>query len=135
MYKAVGEQMGGITATRAMQLAERGVRDIRERIAIDTGKIPLLDDEKRGPALRKVIAGTVEDCEVLIAARKRRKAEAEAHALEKHSADLIDTLMLTQPTQRTLVRTGITTVGQLASMSEVDLRPLGRVNPLPTRIR
>lgn len=127
-YKAVGEQMGGITATRAMQLAERGVRDIRERIAIDTGKIPLLDDEKRGPALRKVIAGTVEDYEVLIAARKRRKAEAEAHALEKHSADPIDTLMLTQPTQRTLVRTGITTVGQLASMSEVDLRSLGRVN-------
>lgn len=127
-YRIVGDRMGSITANRAMQLAERGVRDIRERITMDTGVIPLLNEEKRGPALRKVIAGTVEEYEALIVAKQQRKTEAAARALEKHSADSIDILVLTLPTHRILMRAGIETVGQLAALSEADLRSLGRVN-------
>lgn len=127
-YRIVGDRMGGITGNRAMQLAERGVRDIRERITMDTGVIPLLNEEKRGPALRKVIAGTVEEYEALIVAKQQRKTEAAARALEKHSADSIDILVLTLPTHRILMRAGIETVGQLAALSEADLRSLGRVN-------
>lgn len=127
-YRIVGDRMGGITAKRAMQLAERGVRDIRERITMDTGIIPQLNEEKRGPALRKVIAGTVEEYEALIVAKQQRKTEAAARALEKHSADSIDILMLTLPTHRLLKRAGIETVGQLAALSEADLHSLGRVN-------
>ena len=118
-YRIVGDRM---------QLAERGVRDIRERITMDTGVIPLLNEEKRGPALRKVIAGTVEEYEALIVAKQQRKTEAAARALEKHSADSIDILVLTLPTHRILMRAGIETVGQLAALSEADLRSLGRVN-------
>lgn len=127
-YRIVGDRMGGITANRTMQLAERGVRDIRERITMDTGVIPLLNEEKRGPALRKVISGTVEEYEALIVAKQQRKTEAAARALEKHSADSIDILMLTLPTHRILMRAGIETVGRLAALSEADLRSLGRVN-------
>lgn len=127
-YRIVGDRMGDITGNRAMQLAERGVRDIRERITMDTGVIPLLNEEKRGPALRMVIAGTVEEYEALIIAKQQRKTEAAARALEKHSADSIDILMLTLPTHHILKRAGIDTVDQLAALSEADLRSLGRVN-------
>lgn len=125
-YKAVGEQMGGITATRAMQLAERGVRDIRERIAMDTGLSQPFDN--RSETLRTIIAGTVDGYDALILAKQQRMVEAEARALERHRADSIDALMLTQPTQRALAKAGITTVGQLVAMSDADLRSLGRVN-------
>ena len=125
-YKAVGEQMGGITATRAMQLAERGVRDIRERIAMDTGLSQPFDN--RSETLRTIIAGTVDGYDALILAKQKRMVEAEARALERHRADSIDALMLTQPTQRALAKAGITTVGQLVAMSDADLRSLGRVN-------
>lgn len=125
-YKAVGERMGGITATRAMQLAERGVRDIRERIAMDTGlSLPF---DKRSETLRTVIVGTVEGYDALILAKQQRRVEAEARALERHRTDSIDTLMLTQPTQRALAKAGIVTVGELVAMTEADLRSLGRVN-------
>lgn len=128
-YKAVGEQMGGITATRVMQLAERGVRDIRERIAMDTGIIPLsLGKAEYGKALRKIIAGSPAEYYELIRAKQDRRAEAEASALETHSADSIESLSLTLPTHRALMSAGITTVGQLVAMSDADLRSLGRVN-------
>ena len=128
-YKAVGEQMGGITATRAMQLAERGVRDIRERIAMDTGIIPLsLGKAEYGKALRKIIAGSPAEYYELIRAKQDRRAEAEASALETHSADSIESLSLTLPTHRALMSVGITTVGQLVAMSDADLCSLGRVN-------
>ena len=125
-YKAVGEQMGGITASRAMQLAERGVRNIRERIAMDTGLSQPFDN--RSETLRTIIAGTVDGYDALILAKQKRMVEAEARALERHRADSIDALMLTQPTQRALAKAGITTVGQLVAMSDADLRSLGRVN-------
>jgi hypothetical protein len=125
-YKAVGEQMGGITATRAMQLAERGVRDIRERIAMDTGLSQPFDN--RSETLRTIIAGTVDGYDALILAKQKRMVEAEARALERHRTDSIDTLMLTQPTQRALAKAGIVTVGELVAMTEADLRSLGRVN-------
>ena len=128
-YKAVGEQMGGITATRAMQLAERGVRDIRERIAMDTGIIPLsLGKAEYGKALRKIIAGSPAEYYELIRAKQDRRAEAEASALETHSADSIESLSLTLPTHRALMSVGITTVSQLVAMSDADLCSLGRVN-------
>ena len=127
-YRIVGDRMGGITGNLAMQLAERGVRDIRERITMDTGVIPLLNEEKHGPALRMVIAGTVEEYEALIIAKQQRKTEAAARALEKHSSDSIDILMLTLPTHHILQRAGIETVGQLAALSKAYLRSLGRVN-------
>ena len=128
-YKAVGEQMGGITATRAMQLAERGVRDIRERIAMDTGIIPLsLGKAEYSEALRKIIAGSPAEYQELIRAKQDRRAEAEASALETHSADSIESLSLTLPTHRALMSAGITTVGQLVAMSDADLCSLGRVN-------
>lgn len=128
-YKTVGERMGGITATRAMQLAERGVRDIRERIAMDTGIIPLsLGKAEYGEALRKIIAGSPAEYQELILAKQQRRVEAEARALERHRADSIDTLMLTQPTQRALAKAGIVTVGELVAMTEADLRSLGRIN-------
>ena len=118
--------MGGITATRSMQLAERGVRDIRERIAMDTGlSLPF---DKRSETLRTVIVGTVEGYDALILAKQQRRVEAEARALERHRTDSIDTLMLTQPTQRALAKAGIVTVGELVAMTEADLRSLGRVN-------
>ena len=125
-YKTVGEQMGGITATRAMQLAERGVRDIRKRIAMDTGLSPPFDN--RSETLRTIIAGTVDGYDVLILAKQQRRVEAEARALERHRTDSIGALMLTQPTHRALAKAGITTVGQLVAMSETGLRSLGWVN-------
>ena len=121
--------MGGITATRAMQLAERGVRDIRERIAMDTGIIPLsLGKAEYSEALRKIIAGSPAEYQELIRAKQDRRAAAEASALEAHSADSIESLSLTLPTHRALMSSGITTVGQLVAMSDADLRSLGRVN-------
>lgn len=74
-YKAVGERMGGISATRATQLSDIGVRRIRERIAMDTGVIPLpVDKPEYGEVMRRIIAGTVEDYQVLIEAKLHRKA-------------------------------------------------------------
>ena len=90
--------------------------------------LPLLNEEKHGPALRMVIAGTVEEYEALIIAKQQRKTEAAARALEKHSSDSIDILMLTLPTHHILKRAGIETVGQLAALSKAYLRSLGRVN-------
>jgi len=96
---------------------------------MDTGIIPLpVDKPEYGEALRRIIAGTVEDYQALITAKQQRKAAAEARALEAHRSDSIDSLMLTLPTHRILVRAGITTVGQLAAMSEAELRSLGPVN-------
>ena len=40
-YKTVGGKLDGITSSRTMQLAEMGVRRIREQIAMDTGIVPL----------------------------------------------------------------------------------------------
>ena len=135
-YKAVGEHMGGISSSRAMQQAETGVRRIRERIAMDTGLIPLpMDKPEYGETLRRIIAGTIEDYQGLIEEKERRKAAAEAKALEQHRADSIDTLMLTQPTQRALARAGITTVGELVAMTETELRALGQVNIMNIRSR
>ena len=119
----------GVTATRAMQLAEMGVRRIRERIAMDTGIVPLpVDKPEHGEMMRMIIAGTVEDYQALIEAKQQRKAAAEARALEAHRSDSIDSLMLTLPTHRTLARAGITTIGQLVAMTEAELRSLGSVN-------
>ena len=128
-YKAVGERMGGISATRATQLADMGVRRIREQIAMDTGLIPLpVDKPEYGEVMRRIIASSPAEYQRLIEAKEQRKAEAEARALEKHRADSIDTLMLTQPTRRNLTSASITTVGQLAAMTEAELRALGKVN-------
>ena len=119
----------GVTATRAMQLAEMGVRRIRERIAMDTGIVPLpVDKPEHGEMMRTIIAGTIEDYQALIEAKQQRKAAAEARALEAHSSDSIDSLLLTLPTHRTLSRARITTVGQLVAMTEADLQALGQVN-------
>ena len=119
----------GVTATRAMQLAEMGVRRIRERIAKDTGIVSLpVDKPEHGEMMRTIIAGTVEDYQALIEAKQHRKAAAEARALEAHGSDSIDSLMLTLLTHRTLSRAGITTVGQLATMTEAELQALGQVN-------
>ncbi len=119
----------GVTATRAMQLAEMGVRRIRERIAMDTGIVPLpVDKPEHGEMMRTIITGTTEDYHALIKAKQQRKAAAEARALEAHSSDSIDSLLLTLPTHRTLARANITTVGQLVVMSEAELRSLGSVN-------
>ena len=127
-YRVVGERMG-VTATRAMQLAEMGVRRIRERIAMDTGIVPLpVDKPEHGEMMRTIITGTTEDYHALIEAKQERKAAAEARALEAHSSDSIDSLLLTLPTHRTLARANITTVGQLVVMSEAELRSLGSVN-------
>lgn len=127
-YRVVGERMG-VTATRAMQLAEMGVRRIRERIAMDTGIVPLpVDKPEHGEMMRTIITGTTEDYHALIEAKQQRKAAAEARALEAHSSDSIDSLLLTLPTHRTLARANITTVGQLVVMSEAELRSLGSVN-------
>ena len=127
-YRVVGERMG-VTATRAMQLAEMGVRRIRERIAMDTGIVPLpVDKPEHGEMMRTNITGTTEDYHALIEAKQERKAAAEARALEAHSSDSIDSLLLTLPTHRTLARANITTVGQLVVMSEAELRSLGSVN-------
>lgn len=127
-YKTVGERMG-VTSSRAMQQAEMGIRRIRERIAMDTGIIPLpVDKPEYGDALRRIIAGTVEDYCALITEKRQRKAAAEARALEAHRSDSIDSLMLTLPTHRTLTRARISTVGQLVAMSEMELRTLGPVN-------
>ena len=127
-YRVVGERMG-VTATRAMQLAEMGVRRIRERIAMDTGIVPLpVDKPEHGEMMRTIITGTTEDYHALIEAKQQRKAAAEARALEAHRSDSIDSLMLTLPTHRTLARAGITTVGQLVAMTEAELRSLGPVN-------
>jgi len=128
-YKTVGEKLDGITSSRAMQLAEMGVRRIRERIAMDTGIVPLpVDKPEHGEMIRTIIAGTIEDYQALIEAKQQRKAAAEARALEAHSSDSIDSLLLTLPTHRTLARANITTVGQLVVMSEAELRSLGSVN-------
>lgn len=127
-YRVVGERMG-VTATRAMQLAEMGVRRIRERIAMDTGIVPLpVDKPEHGEMMRTIITGTTEDYHALIEAKQQRKAAAEARALEAHSSDSIDSLLLTLPTHRTLAKANITTVGQLVVMSEAELRSLGSVN-------
>ena len=128
-YKAVGAQMGGISATRAMQQAETGVRSIRERIAMDTGVIPLpVDRSEYGEVMRRIIASSPAEYQKLILAKQQRRAAAEASALEQHHADSIDTLMLTRPTHRTLMGAGITTVSTLAAMTEAELRALGKVN-------
>ena len=127
-YRVVVERMG-VTATRAMQLAEMGVRRIRERIAMDTGIVPLpVDKPEHGEMMRTITTGTTEDYHALIEAKQQRKAAAEARALEAHSSDSIDSLLLTLPTHRTLARANITTVGQLVVMSEAELRSLGSVN-------
>lgn len=136
-YRIVGEKMGTkdghtgekISVSRAMQLAEMGVRRIRERIAMDTGIVPFpVDKPEYGETLRQIIAGTVEDYHALITAKQQRKVEAEARALEMYRADSISILDLTLPTQRTLVKANITSVGQLAGMTEEDLLALGYVN-------
>lgn len=127
-YRVVGEQLG-VTATRATQLADMGVRRIRERIAMDTGIVPLpVDKPEYGEKMRQIIAVTVEDYQKLIEAKEQRKAAAEARALEKHGADSIEKLMLTVPTHRTLAKANILTVGELVSMTEVELLALGQVN-------
>ena len=127
-YRVVGERMG-VTATRAMQQADMGVRRIRERIAMDTGIVPLpVDKPEHGVVMRTIISGTVEDYQALIEANQQRKAAAEARALEAHRSDSIDSLMLTLPTHRTLSRARITTVGQLVAMTEAEMRSLGPVN-------
>jgi DNA-directed RNA polymerase alpha subunit len=93
---------------------------------MDTGlSLPF---DKRSETLRTVIVGTVEGYDALILAKQQRRVEAEARALERHRTDSIDTLMLTQPTQRALAKAGIVTVGELVAMTEADLRSLGRVN-------
>ena len=100
-YRIVGEKMGTkdghtgekISVSRAMQLAEMGVRRIRERIAMDTGVVPFpVDKPEYGETLRQIIAGTVEDYHALITAKQQRKVEAEARALEMHRADSISIL-------------------------------------------
>lgn len=127
-YKAVGEQMG-VSATRAMQQADMGVRSIRERIAMDTGIVPLpIDKPEHGDVLREIIASSPAEYQALITTKQQRKAEAAARALEKHRVDSINSLDLTLPTHRTLLSSGITTVGQLAAMTEAELRSLGYVN-------
>lgn len=63
-----------------------------------------------------------------ITAKQQRKVEAEARALEMHRADSISILDLTLPTQRTLAKANITSVGQLAGMTEEGLLTLGYVN-------
>ena len=119
----------GVTATRAMQQADMGVRRIRERIAMDTGIVPLpVDKPEHGVVMRTIISGTVEDYQALIEAKQQRKAAAEARALEAHRSDSIDSLMLTLPTHRTLSQARITTVGQLVAMTEAEMRSLGPVN-------
>lgn len=128
-YKAVGEKQGGISATRVMQQADIGVRKIRERIAMDTGVIPLpVDKPGYGEVMRKIIAGSVEDYQKLIEAKERLRAAAEERALEKHRDDPLESLMLTVPTHRTLMNAGITTVGDLVAKTADELRALGRVN-------
>ena len=88
-YRVVGERMG-VTATRAMQQADMGVRRIRERIAMDTGIVPLpVDKPEHGVVMRTIISGTVEDYQALIEAKQQRKAAAEARALEAHRSDSI----------------------------------------------
>lgn len=120
---------GKISASRATQLVEMDVRRIRERIAMDTGIVPSpVDKPEYGETLRQIIAGTVEDYHALIMAKQQRKVEAEARALEMHHADGISRLDLTLPTQRTLAKANITSVGQLAGMTEEDLLALGYVN-------
>ena len=127
-YKTVGAQMG-VTATRVMQQADMGVRSIRERIALDTGLIPLpVDMTKSGGVMRGIIAGPPADYQELIDEKEKRCAAAEAKALEAHGPDSIEKLMLTVPTHRTLMSAGITTVGQLVAMTEAELRALGKVN-------
>ena len=127
-YRVVGERMG-VTATRAMQQADMGVRRIRERIAMDTGIVPLpVDKPEHGVVMRTIISGTVEDYQALIEAKQQRKAAAEARALEAHRSDSIDSLMLTLPTHRTLSQARITTVGQLVAMTEAEMRSLVPVN-------
>ena len=128
-YKAIGKRQGGISATRAMQQADIGVRTIRERIALDTGVIPLpVDKPGYGEVMRKIIAGTLEDYQKLIDEKERLRAAAEERALEKHRDNPLESLMLTVPTHRTLMSAGITTVGDLVAKTADELRALGRVN-------
>ena len=127
-YKTVGEQMG-VTATRAMQQADIGVRKIRERIAMDTGVITLpVDMVKSGEVMRGIIASSPAEYQALIDQKEQRRAAAAERALEKHRDDPLESLMLTVPTHRTLMSTGITTVGDLVAKTERELRALGRVN-------
>ena len=128
IYRVVGEHMGGITANRATQLAERGVRDIRTRIAADTGMVALFEDAERGPALRAIISSSLEEYQSLIDDRKRRLREKAARCLAEHSADDISSLIFPSFTYRALTKAGIKTVGQLAAMTKEDLMKIRGAN-------